>query len=227
MPFSSQQDPHPVQQQPRNAGHRQLPAAPTLRSPRTRRTRKRRGERRTRTRAAALRPAQTPATTAKAPGRRRRRPGHRGRLHGWRRLIEQRRRQRRVRQHHGRHVRHRRRLVRRQQQGPLGLRRHLVPHHPVRPATGQGHHLPRRPGEHAVRLISDSGGAHCEHVAKLASVTAGGSRINISTAAVDQARSAAFCQPLDPSNFTASDPTGIQHDVGPAHGDGYHYERAG
>ncbi|MCT2594426.1 serine/threonine protein kinase [Streptomyces sp. N2-109] len=84
------------------------------------------------------------------------------------------------------------------------------------------------PGEHAVRLVSDlTGSGHCENVARLVSVTADGSRIDIGPAPVDKSRSTGrLCQPHDPSSFSLYDPSGIQHDVGPAHGDGYHYERA-
>ncbi|MFJ8674323.1 serine/threonine-protein kinase [Streptomyces sp. NPDC093589] len=84
------------------------------------------------------------------------------------------------------------------------------------------------PGEHAVRLITEEspGTSHCEHVAKLVSVADGGKRINLGSAPADQSRSGQFCGTLDPSSFTVSDPSGLQHDVGPSHGDGYHYERA-
>ncbi|MCK7622807.1 serine/threonine protein kinase [Streptomyces sp. RS10V-4] len=83
-------------------------------------------------------------------------------------------------------------------------------------------------GAHAVRLISDiNGTGHCETVAELVSVTDGGSRIALGPAAVDQARSNGICGTADPSAFLLDDPSGIRHDVGPAHGSGYHYERAG
>ncbi|MFK0291251.1 serine/threonine-protein kinase [Streptomyces sp. NPDC090442] len=82
-------------------------------------------------------------------------------------------------------------------------------------------------GQQAVRLISDvTGTGHCENVARLESVSAGGSRINLSAAPVDQARSSGICGTADPSYFALDDPGGIRHDVGPAHGNGYHYERA-
>jgi hypothetical protein len=78
----------------------------------------------------------------------------------------------------------------------------------------------------AVRLISDSSG-HCEHIAKVVSVASGGSRINVGSAAVDKSKSTGqFCGALDPSFFTKSEPIGIQHNVGPAYGDGYYYERS-
>ncbi|MFE6688537.1 serine/threonine-protein kinase [Streptomyces sp. NPDC057743] len=81
-------------------------------------------------------------------------------------------------------------------------------------------------GQQAVRLISDvTGTGHCENVARLESVSAGGSRINLSAASVDQARSNGICGTADPSYFALDDPGGIRHDVGPAHGNGYHYER--
>lgn len=77
----------------------------------------------------------------------------------------------------------------------------------------------------AVRLISDTMG-HCEYMAKVVSVGSGGSRINISSAALDQSKSnGQFCGTLDASFFTKSEPIGIQHNVGPSHGDGYYYER--
>lgn len=82
-------------------------------------------------------------------------------------------------------------------------------------------------GGHAVRLISDiTGTGHCESVAKLVSVAGGGNRINIGPAVVDQARSTGICGTSDPSYLILDDPSGIRHNVGPAHGDGYHYERA-
>ncbi|MFC0598443.1 serine/threonine-protein kinase [Streptomyces palmae] len=80
-------------------------------------------------------------------------------------------------------------------------------------------------GEHAVRLISDVVG-HCEMVARLESVARDGSRIDIGTAYVDQARSTGICANADPSYFALDEPAGIRHDVGPAHGKGYHYERS-
>ena len=83
------------------------------------------------------------------------------------------------------------------------------------------------PGRHAVTLVTDSGGAHCEQVADLVSVTDGGARINVGNAEVDEARSSpSVCADSAPSYFILDDPAGIRHNVGPAHGDGYHYERA-
>lgn len=83
------------------------------------------------------------------------------------------------------------------------------------------------PGGYAVKLITDSSnGGHCENSAKLVSVTDGGKRINIGTAHVDEGRSSEiFCGDMDPSYFTLDAPSGIRHNVGPAHGDGYHYDR--
>ncbi|MFB0630364.1 serine/threonine protein kinase, partial [Streptomyces sp. AB3(2024)] len=79
----------------------------------------------------------------------------------------------------------------------------------------------------AVRLISDSTMGHCENMAKVVSVASGGNRINIGSAAVDKSQSnSQFCGVLDPSYFTRSEPAGLQHNVGPAHGDGYYYERS-
>lgn len=84
------------------------------------------------------------------------------------------------------------------------------------------------PGGYAVKLITDSGnGGHCENLAKLVSVADGGKRIDVGTAHVDEGRSSQIlCGDMDPSSFTLDDPSGIRHDVGPAHGDGYHYDRA-
>ncbi|MFE3763643.1 serine/threonine-protein kinase [Streptomyces sp. NPDC059104] len=79
----------------------------------------------------------------------------------------------------------------------------------------------------AVRMIADTQMGHCEYTARVSSAGNGGARINISTATVDQGRSNnQFCGNLDPSFFTRSDPSGIQHNVGPAHGDGYYYGRS-
>lgn len=82
------------------------------------------------------------------------------------------------------------------------------------------------PGQNAVTLIADvQGSGHCEYTAKLISVADGGQRINVGTAVVDQARSTGMCSDAEPSFFTVAG-SGIQHDVGPAHGSGYRYNRA-
>ncbi|MFD4794838.1 serine/threonine-protein kinase [Streptomyces anulatus] len=82
------------------------------------------------------------------------------------------------------------------------------------------------PGQSAVTLVADvQGSGHCEYTAKLTSVADGGQRINLGTAVVDQARSTGMCRDTDPSFFTVAG-SGIQHDVGPAHGSGYRYNRA-
>ncbi|MFH8668879.1 protein kinase [Streptomyces anulatus] len=82
------------------------------------------------------------------------------------------------------------------------------------------------PGQSAVTLIADvQGSGHCEYTAKLTSVADGGQRINVGAAVVDQARSTGMCRDTDPSFFTVAG-SGIQHDVGPAHGSGYRYNRA-
>ncbi|WP_406251871.1 serine/threonine-protein kinase [Streptomyces cyaneofuscatus] len=82
------------------------------------------------------------------------------------------------------------------------------------------------PGQVAVTLVADvQGTGHCEYAATLSSVTNGGQRINVGTATVDQARSTGMCRDTDPS-FFAVDGSGILHDVGPAHGSGYRYNRA-
>ncbi|MFJ8015113.1 serine/threonine-protein kinase [Streptomyces sp. NPDC096339] len=79
----------------------------------------------------------------------------------------------------------------------------------------------------SVRLITESQLGHCENIAKVTSVGGGGSRINIGSAAVDKSKStSSFCGALDASFFTKSEPVGLQHNVGPAHGDGYYYERS-
>ncbi|MEU5282818.1 protein kinase [Streptomyces sp. NPDC020755] len=82
------------------------------------------------------------------------------------------------------------------------------------------------PGQSAVTLVADvQGSGHCEYTAKLTSVADGGQRINVGTAVVDQARSTGMCRDTDPSFFAVAG-SGIQHDVGPAHGSGYRYNRA-
>ncbi|MFG3406813.1 serine/threonine-protein kinase [Streptomyces sp. NPDC048142] len=82
------------------------------------------------------------------------------------------------------------------------------------------------PGQSAVTLVSDvQGPGHCEYTAKLTSVADGGKRINVGTAVVDKVRSTGMCRDTDPSFFTVSG-SGILHDVGPAHGSGYRYNRA-
>lgn len=82
------------------------------------------------------------------------------------------------------------------------------------------------PGQSAVTLIADvQGTGHCEYVAKLTSVADGGRRINVGTAVVDKARSTGMCRDTDPSFFAVAG-SGILHDVGPAHGSGYRYNRA-
>ncbi|MFD6657742.1 serine/threonine-protein kinase [Streptomyces parvus] len=82
------------------------------------------------------------------------------------------------------------------------------------------------PGQSAVTLIADvQGSGHCEYTAKLSSVADGGNRINVGTAVVDKARSGAMCRDTDASFFTVAG-SGILHDVGPAHGSGYRYNRA-
>ncbi|MFJ9343879.1 serine/threonine-protein kinase [Streptomyces sp. NPDC101733] len=79
----------------------------------------------------------------------------------------------------------------------------------------------------AVRLIADGPMGHCENTARVTSVASGGSRINIGSAALDKSKSTSqFCGVLDASFFTKSEPAGLQHDVGPAHGDGYYYQRS-
>ncbi|MFI8826983.1 protein kinase [Streptomyces sp. NPDC053431] len=83
------------------------------------------------------------------------------------------------------------------------------------------------PGQIAARMITDINGAHCEYVATLVSVTDGGARINLGTTTVDQARSGSYpyCANGDTSAFKLAVPSGILHDVGPSHGEGYHYHR--
>ncbi|NEB40778.1 protein kinase [Streptomyces sp. SID14515] len=82
------------------------------------------------------------------------------------------------------------------------------------------------PGQSAVTLIADvQGSGHCEYTAKLSSVADGGNRINVGTAVVNKARSGGMCRDTDPSFFTVAG-SGILHDVGPAHGSGYRYNRA-
>ncbi|MET9466351.1 protein kinase [Streptomyces sp. NPDC006544] len=79
----------------------------------------------------------------------------------------------------------------------------------------------------SVRLIGETGMGHCENIAKVVSVTADGTRINVGAAAVDKSKSTGqFCGVLDPSFFTRSEPVGLQHNVGPSHGEGYYYQRS-
>lgn len=79
----------------------------------------------------------------------------------------------------------------------------------------------------AVRLINESQTGHCENIAKVTSLASGGTRINIGAAAVDKSKSTGqFCGVLDPSFFTKSLPVGLQHNVGPSHGEGYYYEKS-
>ncbi|MET3988015.1 protein kinase [Streptomyces sp. PvR034] len=78
----------------------------------------------------------------------------------------------------------------------------------------------------SVRLIAETQMGHCEYTARVTSASNGGARINLSAATEDQGRSNnQFCGTLDASFFTRSDPSGIQHNVGPAHGEGYYYSR--
>ncbi|ARF73384.1 serine/threonine protein kinase [Kitasatospora albolonga] len=82
------------------------------------------------------------------------------------------------------------------------------------------------PGQQAVTLVADvQGTGHCEYTATLTSVADGGKRINVGTATVDKGRSTGMCRDSDPSFFVV-DGSGIRHDVGPAHGSGYRYNRA-
>ena len=84
------------------------------------------------------------------------------------------------------------------------------------------------PGQIATRMITNINGAHCEYVAKLVSITDGGKRINLGTTTVDQAKSGGYpyCTNGDTSAFKLAVPSGILRDVGPSHGEGYHYHRA-
>ncbi|MFF5975631.1 serine/threonine-protein kinase [Streptomyces sp. NPDC012769] len=83
------------------------------------------------------------------------------------------------------------------------------------------------PGQIAARMITNINGAHCEYVAKLVSITDGGKRINLGTTTVDQAKSGGYpyCTNGDTSAFKLAVPSGILRDVGPSHGEGYHYHR--
>lgn len=78
----------------------------------------------------------------------------------------------------------------------------------------------------AIRMVSNSQMGHCEYMAKVVSVT-GGTKMNVSAATEDKSKSnSQFCGTLDPSFFTKSEPMGLQHNVGPSHGEGYYYERS-
>ncbi|MGW4627687.1 hypothetical protein [Streptomyces rubiginosohelvolus] len=82
------------------------------------------------------------------------------------------------------------------------------------------------PGQSAVTLIADvQGSGHCEYKVKLSSVAGGGKRINVGTAVMEKALSGAMRRDTDHSFFTVAG-SGILHDVGPAHGSGYRYNRA-
>ncbi|MGW7066016.1 serine/threonine-protein kinase [Streptomyces sp. NPDC054855] len=79
-------------------------------------------------------------------------------------------------------------------------------------------------GSGSVRLVLDQQTA-CTYAAKVTSTTSQGSRINVGTASFVGNRPA-YCHPtLDPSYFTING-SGIQHNVGPSHGEGYYYKRA-
>ncbi|MFI7239757.1 protein kinase [Streptomyces cyaneofuscatus] len=83
------------------------------------------------------------------------------------------------------------------------------------------------PGQVAVTLVADvQGTGHCEYAATLSSVTNGGKRIDVGTATVGKGRSTGMCRDTDPSFFAVDGSSGILHDVGPAHGSGYRYNRA-
>ncbi|WP_405403374.1 protein kinase domain-containing protein [Streptomyces sp. NBC_01104] len=72
--------------------------------------------------------------------------------------------------------------------------------------------------------LSDRPYATCPYVAQVVSKADGGSRINVSAAKLTGAN-AGYCHPsLDASYFTLNG-SGIQHNVGPAAGDGYFYKR--
>ncbi|GAA1891615.1 hypothetical protein GCM10009837_12150 [Streptomyces durmitorensis] len=76
----------------------------------------------------------------------------------------------------------------------------------------------------SVRLVLDQQTA-CTYAAKVTSTTSQGSRINVGTASFVGSRPA-YCHPtLDPSYFTING-SGVQHNVGPSHGEGYYYKRA-
>ncbi|MET9950238.1 serine/threonine-protein kinase [Streptomyces sp. NPDC006339] len=83
------------------------------------------------------------------------------------------------------------------------------------------------PGQIAARMITNINSVHCEYVAKLISITDGGKRINLGVTTVDQAKSGGYphCTNGDTSAFKLAVPSGILRDVGPSHGEGYHYHR--
>lgn len=79
-------------------------------------------------------------------------------------------------------------------------------------------------GSGVVRL-SDFPVNNCPYEAKVTSTANGRSRINISTAKIVGPHPPYCYATLDASYLTL-DGSGVQHNVGPAHGDGYYYKRA-
>ncbi|MFJ2769444.1 serine/threonine-protein kinase [Streptomyces sp. NPDC087300] len=75
----------------------------------------------------------------------------------------------------------------------------------------------------AVRLTMEKQ-ASCTYAAKVTSSGSQGSRINVGTATFVGSRPPMCYPTLDPSYFTVNG-SGIQHNVGPSHGDGYYYAR--
>ncbi|WP_406450248.1 serine/threonine protein kinase [Streptomyces sp. NBC_00876] len=72
--------------------------------------------------------------------------------------------------------------------------------------------------------LSDGPVANCPYVGTVVSKANGGSRINVSAAKLTGPNSGFCPATLDPSYFTLNG-SGIQHNVGPASGDGYYYKR--
>ncbi|MFG2647045.1 protein kinase [Streptomyces sp. NPDC048436] len=79
-------------------------------------------------------------------------------------------------------------------------------------------------GSGTVRLVMESN-TSCTYSAKVTSTESQGSRINVGTASFVGDRPPFCSATLDPSYFTING-NGIQHNVGPSHGEGYYYKRA-
>ncbi|MFI6944877.1 serine/threonine-protein kinase [Streptomyces sp. NPDC050422] len=67
--------------------------------------------------------------------------------------------------------------------------------------------------------------SNCPYAAEVTSTANGNSRINVSTAKLGSPNSGTCHPTLDASYFSLNG-SGVQHNVGPAHADGYYYKRA-
>ncbi|MGG2466022.1 serine/threonine-protein kinase [Streptomyces sp. RGM 3693] len=81
-------------------------------------------------------------------------------------------------------------------------------------------------GQQAARFVSDMPyTGHCETVARLEGVKNGGSRIELTSAAVDTAHSKGICQAGKASILYVAAEGGLYHLDDPSEGQGYHYTR--